>query len=86
MRPERRLRARPYRAGDEQPLSPVFIYGMAGCDKSLPGMLMAAARLNVPSVFLYGGNDSNFNHTLQPWNGSRVGGCCVIIVQPNPLP
>ena len=29
---------------------------LAGCDKSLPGMLMAAARLNVPSVFLYGGS------------------------------
>ncbi|MDD9370696.1 MAG: dihydroxy-acid dehydratase, partial [Acidimicrobiales bacterium] len=28
----------------------------AGCDKSLPGMLMAAARLNVPSVFVYGGS------------------------------
>jgi dihydroxy-acid dehydratase len=28
---------------------------IAGCDKSLPGMLMAAARLNVPSIFLYGG-------------------------------
>jgi len=28
----------------------------AGCDKSLPGMLMAAARLNVPSVFTYGGS------------------------------
>jgi dihydroxy-acid dehydratase len=27
----------------------------AGCDKSLPGMLMAAARLNLPSVFVYGG-------------------------------
>ncbi|CAB4818418.1 MAG: dihydroxy-acid dehydratase [Actinobacteria bacterium] len=27
----------------------------AGCDKSLPGMLMASARLNLPSVFLYGG-------------------------------
>ena len=27
----------------------------AGCDKSLPGMLMAAARLNLPSVFTYGG-------------------------------
>ncbi len=27
----------------------------AGCDKSLPGMLMAAARINLPSVFLYGG-------------------------------
>src|ERR671916_2604979 len=27
----------------------------AGCDKSLPGMVMAAARLDVPSVFLYGG-------------------------------
>ncbi len=28
----------------------------AGCDKSLPGMLMAAARTNVPSAFLYGGS------------------------------
>src|SRR3954466_9744615 len=28
----------------------------AGCDKSLPGMLMAAARLNVPNVFMYGGS------------------------------
>ena len=28
---------------------------LAGCDKSLPGMLMAAARVNVPSIFLYGG-------------------------------
>ena len=28
----------------------------AGCDKSLPGMLMAAARINVPSVFLYAGS------------------------------
>jgi dihydroxy-acid dehydratase len=27
----------------------------AGCDKSLPGMVMAAARLNLPSVFMYGG-------------------------------
>src|SRR2546423_10304416 len=29
---------------------------LAGCDKSLPGMLMAAARLNLPSVFVYGGS------------------------------
>ncbi|MBG6181677.1 dihydroxy-acid dehydratase [Arthrobacter sp. CAN_A1] len=29
---------------------------LAGCDKSLPGMLMAAARLNLASVFLYGGS------------------------------
>ncbi len=29
---------------------------VAGCDKSLPGMLMAAARVNLPSVFLYGGS------------------------------
>ena len=29
---------------------------LAGCDKSLPGLLMAAARLDVPSVFLYGGS------------------------------
>ncbi|MEM7508539.1 MAG: dihydroxy-acid dehydratase [Pseudomonadota bacterium] len=32
------------------------IVGLAGCDKSLPGMMMAMARLNVPSVFLYGGS------------------------------
>jgi len=37
---------------------------LAGCDKSLPGMLMAAARLNVPSVFLYGGS-------ILPGRGAR---------------
>lgn len=42
----------------------------AGCDKSLPGMLMAAARLNLPSVFLYGG-------TIMP---GHVGGEAVDIV------
>ncbi|CAN5618351.1 dihydroxy-acid dehydratase [soil metagenome] len=31
------------------------LVGVAGCDKSLPGLLMAMARLDVPSVFLYGG-------------------------------
>lgn len=30
--------------------------GLAGCDKALPGMMMAMVRLNVPSVFLYGGS------------------------------
>lgn len=34
----------------------------AGCDKSLPGMLMAAARLNLPSVFVYGGSILPGNH------------------------
>jgi dihydroxy-acid dehydratase len=34
----------------------------AGCDKSLPGMMMAAARLNLPSVFLYGGSKLPGNH------------------------
>jgi dihydroxy-acid dehydratase len=39
----------------------------AGCDKSLPGMIMAAARLNVPSVFVYGGS-------ILPghWNGQAL--------------
>ena len=36
----------------------------AGCDKSLPGMLMAAARLDLPSVFLYGG-------TILPGRGAH---------------
>ncbi len=32
------------------------IVGLAGCDKSLPGMMMAMLRLNVPAVFMYGGS------------------------------
>ncbi len=32
------------------------LVSIAGCDKSLPGMMMAAARMNLPSVFLYGGS------------------------------
>ena len=32
------------------------VVGLAGCDKSLPGVMMAMARLNVPSVFMYGGS------------------------------
>jgi dihydroxy-acid dehydratase len=32
------------------------LIGIAGCDKSLPGMMMSMLRLNVPSVFLYGGS------------------------------
>ena len=32
------------------------LVGLAGCDKSLPGMMMSMVRLNVPSVFMYGGS------------------------------
>ena len=32
------------------------LVGVAGCDKSLPGLMMAMVRLNVPSVFIYGGS------------------------------
>ena len=32
------------------------LVSFAGCDKSLPGMLMASARINLPSVFVYGGS------------------------------
>ena len=43
------------------------IVGISGCDKSLPGTLMAMARLNLPSIFVYGG-------TILPgnWNGKPV--------------
>ena len=51
----------------------------AGCDKSLPGMLMAAARLNLPAVFLYGGIDppgsvqgSGARHRRRVRGGRRV--------------
>jgi len=32
------------------------LVGIAGCDKSLPGMMMVMCRLNVPSIFIYGGS------------------------------
>ena len=32
------------------------LVGVAGCDKSLPGMMMAMCRLNIPAVFMYGGS------------------------------
>tara|TARA_Y100001978_G_scaffold160867_1_gene147068 strand:+ start:37 stop:1668 length:1632 start_codon:yes stop_codon:yes gene_type:complete len=32
------------------------LVGIAGCDKALPGVMMAMARLNIPSVFIYGGS------------------------------
>jgi dihydroxy-acid dehydratase len=32
------------------------LIGLAGCDKSLPGMMMAMCRLNVPAIFIYGGS------------------------------
>ena len=43
------------------------IVGIAGCDKSNPGTLMAMARLNLRSIFVYGG-------TIMPgnWNGTQV--------------
>ena len=43
------------------------IVGISGCDKSLPGTLMGMARLNLPSIFIYGG-------TIMPgsWNGEQV--------------
>src|SRR5260221_7791514 len=32
------------------------LIGIAGCDKSQPGMMMAMCRLNVPSIYIYGGS------------------------------
>ena len=47
------------------------LVGLAGCDKSLPGMMMAMCRLNVPSVFIYGG--SILPGTLQGQGRHRAG-------------
>src|SRR5204862_337132 len=38
------------------------LVGFAGCDKSLPGMMMAMLRLNVPSIFVYGGSTNGALH------------------------
>src|SRR3546814_12190105 len=32
------------------------LVGLAGCDKSMPGLMMAMVRLNIPSIFMYGGS------------------------------
>ena len=42
------------------------LVGLAGCDKSLPGMMMAMVRLNVPSIFIYGGSILPGNFRGQP--------------------
>ena len=42
------------------------LVGLAGCDKSLPGMMMSMVRLNVPSVFIYGGSILPGNHRGRP--------------------
>lgn len=44
------------------------LVGIAGCDKSLPGTIMAMARLNVPSVFVYGGTIMPGIHDGKPIN------------------
>ncbi len=42
------------------------LVGLAGCDKSLPGLMMAMIRLNVPSVFIYGGSILPGNYKGKP--------------------
>ncbi|MGY6644589.1 MAG: dihydroxy-acid dehydratase [Salinarimonas sp.] len=42
------------------------LVGLAGCDKSLPGMMMSMVRLNVPSIFIYGGSILPGNFRGQP--------------------
>src|ERR1700737_4464613 len=42
------------------------LVGLAGCDKSLPGMMMAMCRLNVPAIFIYGGSILPGNFRGQP--------------------
>src|SRR6201982_2286500 len=48
------------------------LVGVAGCDKSQPGMMMAMCRLNVPSIFIYGG--SILPRTLQGETGTAPHG------------
>jgi dihydroxy-acid dehydratase len=61
----------------------------AGCDKSLPGMLMAAARLNLPSVFLYGGSILPGQHNGQALDVvsvfEAVGACAAGTITENEL-
>lgn len=60
------------------------LIGFAGCDKSLPGMMMAMLRLNVPSIFVYGGsilpgrfenNDVTVVDVFEAVGGFAAGNC-----------
>jgi len=60
------------------------IVGLAGCDKSLPGMMMAMVRLNTPSVFIYGGSilpgrykgqDITVQDMFEAWASTRPARC-----------
>ena len=60
------------------------LIGFAGCDKSLPGMIMAMLRLNVPSIFVYGGsilpgrfenNDVTVVDVFEAVGGFAAGNC-----------
>jgi dihydroxy-acid dehydratase len=60
------------------------LIGFAGCDKSLPGMMMAMLRLNVPSIFVYGGsilpgrfenNDVTVVDVFEAVGGFAAGSC-----------
>ncbi len=42
------------------------LIGIAGCDKSLPGTMMAMARLNIPAIFIYGGTILPGNYNGKP--------------------
>ena len=67
------------------------LVGLAGCDKSLPGMMMAMVRLNVPSVFMYGGSimpgrfrgRDVYERTIDPVAVRRYIG--MVFQQPNPF-
>src|SRR4029078_2833006 len=48
------------------------LVGLAGCDKSLPAMMMAMVRLNVPSIFIYGGSILPGSFRGQPVTGQDM--------------
>jgi dihydroxy-acid dehydratase len=48
------------------------LVGIAGCDKTLPGLMMAFCRLNLPAVFMYGGTALPGQYKGREMNGSEV--------------
>ena len=48
------------------------LLGIAGCDKTLPGLMMAMCRLDLPSVFMYGGTSVPGSHHGRPITGQAV--------------
>ena len=54
------------------------VVGIGGCDKNMPGVIIGLARLNRPSLFIYGGSIMRVNYEPVGYNVASVGLGCTL--------